>query len=281
MDTSEQSGLAEAFRDRHRVRPLLLLPNAWDALSARLFEAAGFEAIATSSGGIAWALGYPDGEKAPWPEVVAATARIARAVRVPVTADIEGGYGDTPDRVMTHVGEIIAAGAVGINLEDGTARGEMPIRTIEDASARIRAAREAATAAGVPLVINARIDLWSKQIGDEAARFAEAVLRAKAYLRAGADCLYPIGLTDMKTVAELVKAVVAPVNIIGRAGMPPAAEWERVGVARISTATGPVLAAMTFTREIAEDLRATGKFDRLKGTVTRAQLQSLFGPRDH
>jgi 2-methylisocitrate lyase-like PEP mutase family enzyme len=180
---------------------------------------------------------------------------------------------------LRHIGEIIAAGAVGINLEDGTPRAEMPIRTIEDATARIRAARKAATAAGVPLVINARLDLWSKQIGDEAARFAEAVQRAKAYREAGADCLYPIGLTDMKIVAALVKAVAAPVNIIGRAGMPPAAEWERVGVARISTATGPVLATMTRTREIAEDLHATGKFDKVKATVTRAELQTLFGPR--
>jgi 2-methylisocitrate lyase-like PEP mutase family enzyme len=279
MDTSRQAALAEAFRRRHLAPPLLLLPNAWDALSARLFEAAGFEAAATTSGGVAWALGYPDGEKAPWPEVVAATARIARAVRVPVTADIEGGYGDTPGAVAAHVGEIIAAGAVGINIEDGTAQGEMPIRDIEDAAARIRAARQAATAAGVPLVINARIDLWSKQIGDEASRFAEAVRRAKAYREAGADCVYPIGLTDMQTVVALVKAVPAPVNIIGRAGMPPAADWERIGVARISTATGPVLAAMTSARTIAEDLRATGTFDRLKGTVTRAELQALFGPR--
>src|SRR6185437_3001679 len=114
-----QAKMAEWFLARHRAPPALLLPNAWDAMSARLFVAAGFDALATTSGGVAWALGYPDGEKAPWAEVVAATARIVRATRVPVTADIEAGYGDSPAEVGLHVEQIIRAGVVGINLEDG------------------------------------------------------------------------------------------------------------------------------------------------------------------
>ncbi|MBI4290108.1 MAG: isocitrate lyase/phosphoenolpyruvate mutase family protein, partial [Betaproteobacteria bacterium] len=112
----EQKRLAETFRNMHRGSQILLLPNAWDAMSARIFAAAGFDAIATTSGGLAWALGFPDGEKAPWNEVVAATERITRTVRVPVTADIEGGYGETPDQVARNVADIIRAGAVGINL---------------------------------------------------------------------------------------------------------------------------------------------------------------------
>src|ERR1700747_1175674 len=148
MNRAEQPQQAELFRNKHRGPRLLLLPNAWDAMSARVFVAAGFDAIATTSGGVAWALGYADGEQTPWDEVVAATARIVRAAQVPVTADIEAGYGDTPDAVMRSVAEIIGAGAVGVNLEDGTPRVASPIRSLADAAERIRAAREAANAAG-------------------------------------------------------------------------------------------------------------------------------------
>src|SRR5579863_9834749 len=158
MDQAEQAGKAELFRAMHAGPRLLLLPNAWDAISARIVVAAGFAAIATTSGGVAWALGYADGEAAPWDEIVAATARIARAVAVPVTADIETGYGDTPAAVGRSIADIIGAGAVGVNLEDGLKTGTPPIRSPADAAMRIRAAREAARVAGVPIVINARTD---------------------------------------------------------------------------------------------------------------------------
>jgi 2-methylisocitrate lyase-like PEP mutase family enzyme len=187
MTKEDRGRLAEAFRRMHQERKLFLLPNAWDAMSARLFEASGFEAVGTTSGGMAWALGFPDGERAPWSEVVAATERIVRAVRVPVSADIEGGYGDTPEQVAINVGDIIRAGVAGINLEDSTARLEMPVRTFEDSVERIRAAREAARSAGVPIVINARVDLYRKHIGDAETCFAQTVRRAKAYMAAAAD----------------------------------------------------------------------------------------------
>src|SRR5690606_35565844 len=156
MTKDDQIQRAEAFRRAHSAPPLLLLPNAWDAMSARQFEAAGFAAIVTTSGGLAWALGHADGEAAPWDEVVAATVRIVRAVRVPVTADIETGYGETPEALARSIADVIVAGVVGVNLEDGTHHTEQPVRPLEDAADRIRAAREAAHAAGVPLVINAR-----------------------------------------------------------------------------------------------------------------------------
>src|SRR5437868_10034936 len=207
MNRSEQANKAELFRAMHSGPPILLLPNAWDAISARIVVAAGFHAIATTSGGVAWALGYADGEAAPWDEVVAATARIARAVAVPVTADIETGYGATPEAVGRSIGDIIAAGAVGVNLEDGLKTGSPPIRSVEDAAARIRAAREAAQTAGVPIVINARTDLYIKNIGDGASRFDETVARGRAYLAAGADCIYPIALRDPETIGRLVKVL--------------------------------------------------------------------------
>lgn len=279
MNTQEQAAKAEAFRAMHRGPRLLLLPNAWDAMSARIIVEAGFPAIATTSGGLAWALGYPDGEAAPWDEVVAATARIARAVLVPVTADIESGYGDTPEAVGRRVADIIGAGAVGVNLEDGLHSGAPPIRTIEDAAARIRAARAAAQAAGVPIVINARTDLYIKNIGDDASRFDAAVARGHAYLAAGADCFYPIALRDPATIGRLVKALDAPININVRAGLPSVAELEALGVARASTATALTLMAMGHIRRLAEQLRDTGRFDTIAPAITHAEAQQLFAPK--
>jgi 2-methylisocitrate lyase-like PEP mutase family enzyme len=280
MTRDRQKQLAETFRQAHRSPPLLLLPNAWDAMSARQFEAAGFGAVATTSGGVAWDLGFPDGEGAPWPEVVAATKRMVDAVRVPVTADIETGYGDTPDQVGQHASEILQTGAVGFNIEDGTPSPDKPVRTIEDASARIRAARAAATAMGVPAIINARVDLYIKNVGDPASRFEETVRRAKAYLAAGADCIYPFGLVDMAIIARLTKALDGvPINIVARPDM-SVPELEKIGVARVSIASGATLAVMSLIKEIAEGLYTSRRFDGLTHSMNRPEAQALFKPRD-
>jgi 2-methylisocitrate lyase-like PEP mutase family enzyme len=284
MSGAEQAIKAGLFRAMHYGPGLLLLPNAWDAISARIIVGAGFHAIATTSGGVAWALGYPDGEAAPWDEVVAATARIARCVAVPVTADIESGYGETPEAVGRSIADIIGAGAVGVNLEDGlrpdkVAAGGRPIRGLADSVARIRAARAAADEAGVPIVINARIDLYIKNIGDEQSRFDEAVERGRAYLAAGADCVYPIALRDAATIGRLVKTLEAPVNIMVRAGLPNVAELEALGVARASTATALPLMAMGLIRQVAEQLRATHRFDAINPAMTHPEAQQLLAER--
>jgi 2-methylisocitrate lyase-like PEP mutase family enzyme len=274
-----QKKLADAFRAMHRG-PLLLLPNAWDGMSARQFEAAGFPAIATTSGGVAWDLGYADGEKSPWHEIVAAHERIARVVRVPVTADIEAGYGETPDAVGKSIGDILRAGVVGFNLEDGTPRPDMPVRPIEDAVARIRAARQAADAAGVPAVINARTDIYLKNVGDPAGRFDEVVKRAKAYLAAGADCIYPFGFIDMDTVGRLATAIPAPINIVARSETPPVAELQKLGVARVTIASGATLAVMSLIKSIGEGLRASRTFEGISHSMNRLEAQKLFESRD-
>lgn len=277
MNKADQAALAAAFRARHKRRPVLLLPNAWDPPSAALFAAAGFEALATTSAGVAWAIGYPDGEVAPWDEVVAATRRIARVTRLPVTADIEAGYGATPEAVAAHVADIIAAGVVGINLEDGL-HGKTPIRSIEDAAARIAAARAAADRAGVPIVINARSDLYHlasvRGAGNDP--FDETVARCRAYLAAGADCVYTFGVRDPKTIAALTAAIDAPINITGRPGMPDAAALGRLGVARITIAAAPTLVTMSTIRALAETLHASGGFDGLAATMKRPEAQQLF-----
>jgi 2-methylisocitrate lyase-like PEP mutase family enzyme len=280
MTRDRQKQLAESFKQAHQSPPLLLLPNAWDAMSARQFEAAGFGAVATTSGGVAWDLGFPDGEGAPWQEVVAATSRIVDAVRIPVTADIETGYGDTPDQVGKNATEILQTGVVGFNIEDGTPSPNRPVRTIEDARARIRAARAAATDMGIPAIINARVDLYIKNVGDPASRFEETVRRGKAYLAAGADCIYPFGLVDMEIIARLAKALDgAPINIVARPDM-SAAELERIGVARVSIASGATLAVMSLIKNIAEELHASRRFDGLKHSMTRPEAQALFKPRE-
>jgi 2-methylisocitrate lyase-like PEP mutase family enzyme len=273
VDRARQTELAESFLARHRAPPVLLLPNAWDAMSARLFVAAGFDALATTSGGVAWALGYPDGERVPWTELVAAHARIVRVAQVPVTADIEAGYGATPAEVGTHVAEIIQTGVVGINLEDGL---HGPMRSIDGAARRLTAAREAARRENVPIVLNARCDVFHLQHGEESTRFDATVERCKAYLAAGADCIYPFGLRDPATIAAFVKAIGAPVNITGRAGMPDAKALECMGVARITIASAPTLVTMSAIAKLAAELRASGGFNMLNAPLRHPDAQALF-----
>lgn len=276
MDIRTQVGKAQAFRKMHDRSTILLLPNAWDAGSARLFARRGFAAIATTSAGMAWSLGHADGEQAPLGEVLAAIARITRVVDLPVTADIETGYGETPAEVAATVQAVIAAGAVGINLED-SAPGHGALRPCAIAAARIRAARAAATEAGVPIVINARVDSWMQH--DEAnatERFTDSVQRAHAYLAAGADCIYPIGLSDAVTLAALVQAIDAPVNVAAGPGVPDMAELARIGIARASTATRFATMALAAVDHAAGMLLESGRFDCLASAFTYADVQRLF-----
>lgn len=273
-----QAEKANLLRRLHR-NPPLLLPNAWDALSARVFEKAGYPAIGTTSGGIAWSLGYSDGETLPRQEMLAATARIARSVNVPVTADIEAGFGATPEAVAETVRLVIGAGVVGINLEDHFAHGDGTLLDVAEATERIRACRQAAQAAGIPLVINARTDVYLHGNIAPAERLHEAVRRAKAYMAAGADCIYPIGVVDSSVIGALATASGAPLNVWARPGMPELQELGRLGVVRVSMAVGPCLVAMSALHHMAAELRATGRFDNLAPNFTYQDIQSLFAGR--
>ena len=275
MANGEQVGKAQAFRKMHDRSRILVLPNAWDAASARLLARSGFAAVATTSGGVAWSLGYADGERALLGEVVSATARIARAVDVPVTADMEAGYGATPEEVANTVRAAIDAGAVGINLEDSS---QHALRDMAPATERIRAAREAASASGVPIVLNARVDTYLLKFGgSDAARFEETVRRARAYLAAGADCVYPIALGDGAALRALVKELNAPINVTARPGIAGVDELQRIGIARISTATRFATVAFSAVQQAADQLRRTGQFDCLDASLTHPEMQRLFG----
>jgi len=276
-----QKAKAVLLRKLHHGPRILVLPNAWDAASARVFEDAGFPAIATTSSGVSAALGYADGENTPRDEMVAAINRIARSVAVPVSADIEAGYGPKPKDVAATIKAVIAAGAVGINLEDSTHDPQRPLREIDEQVERIRAARAAGLAAGVPLVINARVDVYVRHVGEESERLEHTARRAEAYLAAGADCIFPILATGDATIAALVRAINGPINImVAGSGVPPIAKLQRLGVARVSFGSGPMRASMGLTRRIAEELLARGTYSTmLRAAMPGAEANRLF-PRN-
>jgi 2-methylisocitrate lyase-like PEP mutase family enzyme len=236
---------------------VLVLPNAWDAASALVIADAGASAIATGSAGVAWSMGHKDGERMSRTEMVQAVARIAAAVQIPVTADMERGYGD----VSVTVAEIIDAGAVGMNLEDSLASGG-PLADREEQADRIRAARQAAVAAGVPdFVINARTDVHLHGVGDPAGRPAEVLMRAKVYAEAGADCLFVPGLLDLNALKMLTTASPLPVNVLAGRGGPTIAQLAAAGVHRISLGGGVLLAAYASTHRAVTELLTGGTFD--------------------
>ena len=260
----------------HRATPLVL-PNAWDVASALLVQEAGFEAIATTSAGVAWALGYPDGERISRDEMLAAVARIARAVRVPVTADLEAAYGPRPEDAADTARGAVKAGAVGFNFEDTSTDPTHPLLDVPLQVERIRAARAAGDALGVHLVINARTDIYLANVGAPETRFAETVRRLTAYRDAGADCLFAPGVTDRDTIAALVRELHAPLNILATPISPSVAELAQLGVARISVGGGLMRAALGTTRRRLADLRTNGRFDTLlDGAITHADMQRRY-----
>jgi 2-methylisocitrate lyase-like PEP mutase family enzyme len=279
MSTESQAALAERLRAMHHA-PLapLILPNAWDAASARIIEQAGFPAIATTSAGVAWSLGYPDGERMSRATMLAAVARIAARVRVPVTADLEAGYGPRPEDAAATATGAIEAGAVGFNFEDARDHPDYPLFDIGAQVERIHAARDAGSRAGVPLVINARTDVYLAQVGEPGTRFAETVRRLAAYRDAGADCLFAPGLTDAPTIGALVRELGAPVNILVGPHSPTVNELATLGVARISLGGAVMRSALDFTRRAVAELREQTSYATIVRTnLTHADMQKLMG----
>jgi 2-methylisocitrate lyase-like PEP mutase family enzyme len=258
----------------------LLLPNAWDAASARLFEEAGFPAIGTTSAGIAYAHGYPDGEQIPREEMLQVITRIASPVQVPVTADVEAGYGEAAADVAETIRGVLAAGAVGVNLEDGTGDPTRPLYPVEVQTERLAAAREAANRADIPLVINARTDTYLAQIGEGRARVEETIQRGRAYLQAGADSIFVPYVIDPAIIQILVRDIPGPINLLAMPGAPSAPELFRLGVARVSIGSRAMLATMGLVRKIAQELRDHGTYEAMSREVyRRAEAQALFAPQ--
>ncbi|MBV9847895.1 MAG: isocitrate lyase/phosphoenolpyruvate mutase family protein [Kutzneria sp.] len=244
---------ARRLRALHRPGDPLLLPNAWDAATARLVAEAEFSVVATSSHAVARSLGFSDGELAPAVQMFAAVRRIAASVEVPVTADLEAGYGLAADEL---VAMLLEAGAVGLNIEDTDHRAG-GLRDPAWQAQRIAGVREAVEAAGVPVVINARVDVFHDLLEEKPTReqFVDGVERAKRYRDAGADCVYPIVLSDKALIDEFVRTVGCPVNILLRSAAPPLVELAELGVARVSLATGLMRASLDAVRAVLEGLR--------------------------
>jgi 2-methylisocitrate lyase-like PEP mutase family enzyme len=260
MDIATQRQKAEAFRKLHDRSRILVLPNAWDAASAKIFETAGFPAVATTSSGVANSLGYPDGEVVPRDEMLAAIARIARVLTVPLSADIESGYATDNENLKATIRATIDAGAVGINFEDGMHDGSGQLFPLDTAVARIKSVRTIADDAGVPLVVNARTDVYLHAIGEKSSRFEHTVTRANAYLAAGADCAFVPGIADADTIGKVAAAIKGPINVMAVPGMPSAPELQKLGVARVSMGGGPARAALSAARRIAEELLRDGSY---------------------
>jgi 2-methylisocitrate lyase-like PEP mutase family enzyme len=255
----DQVAKARIFQALHRGPEILVIANAWDAASARIFEHAGIRAVGTGSAGIAFSHGYPDNERIPREVILAATREIVGAVKVPVTADILTGLGSTVEEVVATVVEVIAMGAVGVNIEDATDDGPRLFGIAEQAE-KIRAVCAAVKASGVPIVVNARTDSFWLKIGDEKERLRSSIERANRYREAGADCLFVPLVTDRETIRTLVKEIEGPLNILATPGCPPVAELEQLGVRRVSEGSGPMRATMMLARKIAEELLQKGTY---------------------
>ena len=272
-----QTGKAIQFRQLHRGPGSLILPNVWDVASARIFEDAGFPAIATTSAGIAFSLGYPDGQRILREEMMARIARITRAVNVPVTADVEAGYGSTPEDAANTTRELIEAGVVGMNLEDASGRRDQPLSSLELAVDKVRAAREAAVQLRAQIVINARTDIYLLPGGNPDADYSEAVRRLVAFRDAGADCVFAPGLKDADTIRRLAEAVQCPLNILAGPGSPSIPELAKLGVARVSVGSAPVRATLGLLRRMADELRTSGTYSSMDGAVSHAEMNKLLG----
>lgn len=274
IDTSDLAGKAERFRALHHGDRILVLPNIWDPGGARMMEWLGYPAVATASAAVAYALGYDDGQQITLDAMLEVVGRVASSVKVPVTADMEWGYAEQPEDVAENMRRVLRAGAVGINLEDSIREGERMFET-EFQCARIRAVREMSQEEGVPLFINARTDVFFPRVhGTDAEKLEHAVRRARAYLQAGADCIYPIILGDLATLTRLHDAIAAPINVLAPTCRATLRELEAAGIARLSLGTALMWASLTVMKKIAVDLQHYGSFDAFtRGMITSDEIR--------
>jgi 2-methylisocitrate lyase-like PEP mutase family enzyme len=263
------ASLADEFHRLHVPGKPLLLANAWDAGSARVIESCGAAAIATTSAGLAWAHGYPDGDILPRGLLRTAVAEIARVVSVPLSVDAEGGYSDDPKAVGEVVRAIVDAGGIGINIEDGTASPDLLVE-------KIAAARTAAASAGVKLFINARTDVYLRGLVHADRAIDETLERAARYREAGCDGIFVPGLADPEAIRTIAAAVELPLNVLVVPNLPPVAALADLRVARVSAGSGIAQVVAGVVQRVATDFLANGRSESLlERTVDYAQLNAL------
>jgi len=263
--------LATRFHELHRGADVLVLANAWDAGTARLIESRGARAIATTSAAVAWSHGYPDGDALPVSLVIATTAAIARAVRVPVSVDIEAGYSDDPAAVGALVGALIEAGAVGINLEDGGGTPDL-------LCAKIAVCRRVAREHGVELYINARTDVYLRGLVPEPTRLVEACTRASRYRDAGASGIFVPAVVEPAAITAIARAVELPLNVLAWSGLPPLAELAPLGARRLSAGSSIAQAVWGRAAALIDSFLTSGTVDAT-GAILYRDINALVASR--
>jgi 2-methylisocitrate lyase-like PEP mutase family enzyme len=278
MSTHTKSGLrakAEQLRRLHHELKILVLPNAWDVTSARLLEDMGFPAVATSSAAVANSLGYPDGEHIGRHEMLEVVERIASAVQVPVTADMEAGYATTAEEMEVAARELLEAGAVGLNLED-SADNESVLLELDKYVEKLHAIQAVSKSAGVPIVINARTDAYWWKDAKVGSRLAETVCRAKAFREAGAACVFVPGLYDPAEISSLLRESPGPINILATPKTPPISELQKLGVARVSFGSGGYRTAIGAFGRVVQEAIDSGTYVFMSETaIPSAQSNAL------
>lgn len=263
------SNLAQTFRALHEASDVLILPNAWDAASAKVIEDAGARAIATSSAGVAWALGFPDGDALPPKMLAELTARITNVLKVPLSVDFEGGYTTDPAKIGENLKPLIDAGAVGINIEDGEGTPSLLTRKIESA-------RKVAEKSGVNVFINARTDVYLAEIGNPETRVDETIERAARYREAGADGIFVPGLSETAEIKAIAAEVKMPLNVMAVPDLPDAKKLKELGVRRLSSGTGIPQMIWSRVAELAKGFLAKGESKALfESSMPYSKLQKL------
>lgn len=263
---------AETFRNLHHGSDLLLLPNCWDAGSARLLESLGARAVATTSAGLAWSLGYPDGDALPVDRLVRTVESITRVIGIPLSVDMEGGYSDDPGAVAEAVAAVADAGGVGINLEDGAA-------APADFARKLERARKAADRSGATMFLNARTDTYLRGLVSEGSLIEETLARARMYREAGADGFFVPKVVDADSIRQIAASAGLPLNVLAWHGLPPTSELAGLGVRRLSAGSSIAQAAWGRARTAATIFLSEGFTPALfENAMTYAEINPLFLP---
>ena len=271
IDNSKQKHKAQSLLTLHRQAPLLILPNVWNPIGARILQAKGYPAVATASAAISASLAYEDGEKLKRSTLIDLIGRIAHSVDVPVSADIEAGYGSSTADLDETINEVVDSGVVGVNIEDSFEE-EGLLRPVEEQCKRISVVRQVADRRGIPLVINARVDSFlSSAFSDHGDATEDAVTRAKAYAKAGADCIYPIGPGDEGTARVLRTRIELPINILVTPAAAPLKVLEAIGVNRVSFGPFVFRSCLRKFIDITETLMKQGDYSCFSDMLSKAE----------
>lgn len=270
----------KTFRDLHKQSSTFILPNAWDPISAKMFQDSGFKAIGTTSAGIAIAQGYPDGQKIPVQKMIDITKDIVDSVDIPVSADIEAGYGTTVEEVRDMVQRVMDVGVVGINIEDGTGDPHHPIADLSYQIKVIEAIRELSLSSysgNAPFFINARTDFYWLNIGNETERFTNTIERAKAFEQAGADCIFVPGVSCKQIIQKLRETISKPINVLAGPNMPTVQELSEIGIERLSCGSGPFRAMATFVKALSDEMMNEQTFNLMNdGTLSYQDIADFI-----